>query len=156
MLYDSGVAATLYREQIVAQLAAALGPRAEILEAYVFGSVARGDNQLHSDLDIAVYVDREFLAREERVGFGGYPALLSTDLQQALRRSDIDLVLLNRANPLLYHEVLRDGQRVLSRDLAETTAREGYALSRYCDDVPRLQKLEAIQRARINAGDFGR
>lgn len=43
----------------------------------------------------------------------------------ALGRNDVDLVLLNDAPPLLYHRVLRDGVRLLSRDLAKTTAREG-------------------------------
>ena len=31
----------------------------EILEAYLFGSLARGAGQAHSDVDIAVYVDEE-------------------------------------------------------------------------------------------------
>lgn len=38
---------------------------------------------------------------------------------------------------------LRDGQRILARDLRATTIREGYALSRYCDYVPQLAKIEA-------------
>jgi predicted nucleotidyltransferase len=35
--------------------------RPEILEAYLFGSHARGEAMPHSDIDIAVYVDRERL-----------------------------------------------------------------------------------------------
>jgi uncharacterized protein YutE (UPF0331/DUF86 family) len=42
--------------------------------------------------------------------------------------------------------VLRDGIRVLSRDVAATTTREGRALSRYCDYVPQLAKIEAARR----------
>ena len=51
-----------------------------------------------------------------------------------------------RAPPLLYHRVLRDGRRILSRDLRATTTREGYALSRYCDFVPQLAKMAAARR----------
>jgi hypothetical protein len=40
----------------------------------------------------------------------------------------------------------RDGMRILSRDLRATTTREGYALSRYCDYVPQLAKIEAARR----------
>ena len=35
-----------------------LARRSEVLEAYCFGSQARGDAAAHSDLDVAVYVDR--------------------------------------------------------------------------------------------------
>lgn len=140
------------REQAIERLTAALEPRQEILEAYLFGSVARGDAQPHSDVDVAVYVTDAALAKP---GFG-YDAELGADLQQALARSDVDIVILNRATPLLYHRVLRDGVRLISRDLAATTRRAGQALSRYCDDLPRLRLIEEAHRARIESGDFGR
>jgi predicted nucleotidyltransferase len=124
----------------------------EVLEAYLFGSVARGDAQPHSDVDVAVFVEPSAL---DRPGFG-YDAELGARLQQVLARSDVDVVVLNRAGPVLYHRVLRDGTRILSRDLAATTTREGYALSRYCDFVPTLRKIEAIHRQRIGSGNFGR
>ena len=60
--------------------------------------------------------------------------------------NDVDVLILNRAPPVLYHRVLRDGVRVLSRDLAATTTREGQALSRYCDFVPQLAKMEVARR----------
>jgi predicted nucleotidyltransferase len=140
------------KEQIVARLTAALLPRAEILEAYLFGSLARGDDQAHSDVDVAVVVADAAL---DQPGLG-YQAEVGADLQQALARSDVDVLILNRATPLLYYSVLRDGLRIISRDLAATTRREGNALSRYCDDVPRLRRIDAIHRARIEAGEFGR
>ncbi len=43
--------------QIQARLREILEPRHEILEAYVFGSVSRGNAQSHSDLDVAVFID---------------------------------------------------------------------------------------------------
>jgi predicted nucleotidyltransferase len=124
----------------------------EILEAYLFGSYARGEAQPHSDVDIAVYVDR---SRMPPAPFG-YAATLGTDLMAALGRNDVDVVVLNDAPPLLYHRVLRDGRRLLSRDLAATTTREGRALSRYCDYLPHLRKIDAALAARIAEGRFGR
>jgi hypothetical protein len=103
-------------------------------------------------VDIAVYVEAAALDRPRF----GIEAELSSELQAALSRSDVDVVVLNRATPLLYHRVLRDGVRLLSRDPPATTTREGYALSRYCDYVPQLRKIEAAHRARIEAGRFGR
>jgi predicted nucleotidyltransferase len=137
---------------LIEQLREELERCPEVLEAYLFGSVARGDAQPHSDVDVAVFVEPSAL---DRPGFG-YDAELGVRLQQALARSDVDVVVLNRAGPVLYHRVLRDGTRILSRDLAVTTTREGYALSRYCDFLPTLRKIEAIHRQRIASGDFGR
>ena len=121
----------------VACLRQLLEPRDEILEAYLFGSVARGQAQKHSDLDVAVYVDK---GRCGGAPFG-YSAQLTTALMAGLGFNDVDVVVLNHAPPLLYHRVLRDGIRVLSRDLRATTTREATALSRYCDFIPHLDRL---------------
>ena len=130
------------------RLAELLDPRGEILEAYLFGSHARGQAQPHSDIDVAVYVDD---ARADDTGYG-YRANLTTDLMAGLRFNDVDVVVLNRAPPLLYHRVLRDGVRLLARDLRATTTREGRAVSRYCDFVPQIAKIEAARRAAAERG----
>ena len=129
-----------------------LAARPEILEAYLFGSRARGEARADSDLDVAVYVDRERLPPSPY----GYAAGLLTDLMAELGFDRIDIVVLNDAPPLLYHRVLRDGERLLSRDLAATTTREGYALSRYCDYLPYLQKIDRELDRRLADGRFGR
>ena len=81
-------------------------------------------------------------------GFG-YQAELTAILVASLESDAIEVVVLNRAQPLLYHRVLAHGIRLLSRNLAETTTREGQALSRCCDYVPQLAKIEAGRRAAI-------
>lgn len=134
--------------QLERRLLQALMPREEILESYLFGSRATGRAQPHSDIDIAVYVD-------ERRSAGpayGYAAELAAYLMSALRTNQVDVVVLNRAPPVLYHRVLRDGRRILARDLRATTTREGYALSRYCDYLPQLAKIEGARRASARTG----
>ena len=138
--------------KLVDELARALAARPEIYEAYLFGSQARGDSQPHSDVDVAVYVDP---AAPMNAGFG-IDCEIAADLMKALGTNDVDVVLLNRAGPLLYHRVLRDGIRVLARDLVAATRREAMALSRYCDYLPQLAKIEAAFAARLAAGNFGR
>ena len=138
--------------EIQSRLSEALGRRPEVLEAYLFGSVARGQAQAHSDVDVAVFVDPEYPLDR---GFG-YDAELSSELMSVLSTNKVDMVVLNRADPVLYHRVLRDGIRVLSRDLRETTVREGRALSRYCDFVPQLEKIRRASEARLRSGAFGR
>ena len=124
------------------RLARALEARGEVEEAYLFGSRATGRAQSHSDVDVAVHVDNSKLGQSEY----GYAAELTAHLMAALGSNDIDVVILNGAPPVLYHRVLRDGRRILSRDPRATAAREGYALSRYCDYVPQLAKIEAARR----------
>ena len=130
------------RTELERRIAGALEPRGEVLDAYLFGSHAAGGAQAHSDIDIAVYVDEP---RPVRPGYG-YAAELAAHLMRALGTNDIDLVVLNRAPPVLYHRVLRDGRRILARDLRATTTREGYALSRYCDFLPQLAKMASARR----------
>lgn len=137
---------------VASLLTQALAPRGEVLEAYLFGSTARGEGRASSDIDVAVYLDEQAAAPSSF----GIAADIATDLIAALGRNDVDVVILNQAPPLLYHRVLRDGVRLLSRDLAKTTAREGRALSRYLDFKPQLEKMAILQRARLDEGRFGR
>lgn len=137
---------------VVVLLTRALTPRKEVLEAYLFGSTARGEGRASSDIDVAVFVDNE----EASPSAFGLATDIATDLMAALGRNDVDVVILNQAPPLLYHRVLRDGVRLISRDLAKTTTREGQALSRYLDFKPQLEKMGLLQRARLDEGRFGR
>ena len=124
------------------RIAGALAPREEVLEAYLFGSRASGRAAAHSDVDVAVFVDERALSGQAY----GYAAQLTAHLMAALGTNAIDVAVLNGAPPLLYHRVLRDGRGILARDLRAATTREGYALSRYCDFVPQLAKMEAARR----------
>ncbi|NOY91843.1 MAG: nucleotidyltransferase domain-containing protein [Deltaproteobacteria bacterium] len=135
--------------ELVARIRRSLSARSEVLDVYLFGSQARGDAQAHSDIDVAVYV-----AEEPESPFG-YAADLTAELMSALSTNAVDLVVLNHAPPLLYHRVLRDGVRVYARDLKETTIREGQALSRHCDYVGQLAKIDAARRGRISGGELG-
>lgn len=137
---------------LVERLRRCLETRPEIQESYLFGSAARGELEAHSDLDVAVRVDPALVPEAPY----GYRAQLATELMEAAGGREVDVVVLNVADPVLYHRVLRDGERLTSRDLRATTTREGYALSRYCDWVPQLAKIDAAHRARIERGEFGR
>lgn len=111
------------------------------LDAYVFGSVARGDDAPHSDVDVAVWLDD---GRRHPEPPWGWRAVIAAALMSALGRNDVDVVVLNEASPLLYHRVLRDGVRVLSRDPAATNTREGRALSRWCDWAPVQERIDQL------------
>lgn len=123
------------------RIAEILTPRAEVLDAYLFGSCATGRSQPHSDIDVGVYVDKQRIGESDY----GYQAELTAALMSGLDTNRIDVVILNAAPPVLYHRVLRDGVRIVARDLASTTTREGFALSRYCDYATQLAKIAAAR-----------
>lgn len=131
-------------------IASLLKSRQEVLEAYLFGSHARGVAQSHSNIDVAVYIDEAY---EDKSVFG-LRAELTTLLMAGLRDNGVDLLILNHAPPVLYYHVLRDGLRVISRDLAATTTREGRAVSQYCDFVPQLAKMEAARSYADRSGSL--
>ena len=79
--------------RLVARLTDVLERRTEVLDAYLFGSLARGDGHAGSDVDVAVYID-EACAES---GAWGYRADLTTDLMGALNTNDVDVVVLNQA-----------------------------------------------------------
>ncbi len=126
-------------DDLAARLKEVLSAREEILEFYLFGSRTRGAGAAHSDIDVAVFID----SRLADPGPYGYQSGLTTALMGALGTNAIDVVILNDAPPLLYHRVLRDGHRLFARDLRATTVREGRALSRHCDFLPQLAKIDA-------------
>ncbi len=72
--------------------------------AYLFGSAARGDQTVLSDIDIAVYI-----AKETTDAFD-VKLSLHADLCRALKRNDVDVVVLNTAtNLMLLDEIVRTG-----------------------------------------------
>ena len=77
----------LEREKVEVRLREALASRDEILEAYLFGSVARGEARAHSDVDVAVFVDAATVRDD---GFG-YEATLSADLANVLGTDRVDV-----------------------------------------------------------------
>lgn len=81
--------------------------RKEILAAYIFGSLAKGQATSTSDLDIAVLLDEK---RETSFDFLEFKVALEQILDL-----EIDLVVLNQAGQVLKHQVRRDGKIAFDR-----------------------------------------
>lgn len=113
--------------------------RPEVRLAYLFGSVAKGRAGALSDVDVAVLVDRDVLARSE--GYD-YEAGLATSLMGALRFPKVDLALLNAAPSLLRFMVVRDGILVREREEGLSIAFRVEAIRDYVDFEParRIQR----------------
>ena len=73
-----------------------------ILFAYVFGSTAAEMHNSQSDLDIAVYMNFEDASYELSSMLSLY-----TEISRALKRNDIDVVILNTCvNQMLLYEIM--------------------------------------------------
>lgn len=106
--------------------------RREVAAAYVFGSVATGRARKDSDVDVAVLLGRPLSASRAL----SYRLKLMADLGSALHRSDVDLVLLNDASPLLAHRVLSKGRLVFERSRSARVRFQVRTASRYADVIP--------------------
>lgn len=75
---------------------------------YIFGSYAKGINNEKSDVDIAVLLENDYNPLD-KLNFLG-------DLCDTLKRDDIDLVILNSANSVLKHQVIKYGRLIYMED----------------------------------------
>lgn len=104
--------------------------REEIEAVILFGSVARGEARPDSDLDVGVLLNR-------KVYEAGFDLLrLIADMSDAFERSDIDVVVLNGASPLLMHQVVRDGHVLYATSNRVVAEFQIYAIQQYEDTRP--------------------
>jgi predicted nucleotidyltransferase len=106
--------------------------------AYVFGSVARGEDSAGSDVDVAL-----LLANDPRPDLASQHGDLASALERRLARR-VDLVILNTAPVDLIHRVLRDGVLVLDRDPAARVRFEVRARNDYFDLLPFLRRYRRL------------
>ncbi len=104
--------------------------RRSVQAAFVFGSVASGRARRDSDVDVAVLLSkRPADVLTFRLG-------LMADLGHALGRSDVDIIILNGATPLLAQRVLSRGSLVFERSASARVRFQVSTASRYLDLVP--------------------
>jgi len=97
---------------------------------YLFGSVARGDASVRSDVDVGVLFSAEPPPTLEAPQF-----ILEAELERGLGHP-VQVVALNRASADLVHRVLRDGRLVLDSDPAARIRFEVRSRNEYFDMAP--------------------
>lgn len=81
----------------------------DIIFAYIFGSYAKDNIRIDSDIDIAIYLTGNI---------DTYKYLdMKRELSEALKR-EVDLVILNDATPLLRYEIYKNNILLFSHDKA--------------------------------------
>lgn len=133
------------------RLAAALD-RPEVVAAFLIGSQARGSAGPLSDVDIAILHTPALNSRERldlRLSLGAAAGA-------ALGTSEVGIMLLNGAPPLLRHRALRDGIRLLDRNPGKRIEFEVRTLNDYVDTEPLRRLLSRRLRASVEKDRFGR
>jgi len=99
--------------------------------AAAFGSVARGEERLGSDLDLGLLLDSDSLdlRREVEVVLG-----------RAARR-EVDFVYLNEAPPLVRFEIARDGVLLLERSPGDWADFKAHAMIDWWDWAPTARMI---------------
>jgi predicted nucleotidyltransferase len=126
--------------------------REGVVAAMLIGSQARGNPGPLSDVDIAYWHDpsldrdRRWDLRLELIGAA----------EEVLRTSEIDMVPLNEAPPLLQQRAIRDGVPLVERDPDERVRLETRAIVHYLDTQPLRDALQERLKRLFEEGRFGR
>jgi uncharacterized protein len=99
--------------------------------AWVFGSVARGDANASSDLDVAVLLGGPPTSEDDEA-----LRTVTIDLERFSPSGRVDIVVLGDQGPVFRHRVLREGVLVLDRDPAARRDFETRAIIDYLDWKP--------------------
>ncbi len=119
------------QEQDASELAATLARLPELFPGievvYLFGSQATGDAGAESDIDVGLYTDDDMLAQDPLLDLR-----IAVYLESVCRRP-VDVTIMNRANAVLQHEILRTGKRLRETDPEKRARRELIAFKEYLD-----------------------
>lgn len=114
--------------------------------AYLFGSQALDRTTALSDIDVAVFLDN-------RVDPLHYRLKLIEAFTRATKNENIDIVVLNKATPLLKHEVIGTGI-VLKEAREERLLFETEVLREYLDSDHLRKVQRSYIREQLRAGTY--
>lgn len=126
--------------------------REGVVAAMLIGSQARGEAGSLSDVDVGIWHERG-LDPSRRLSL---QLSLASAATRALNSDEVDVVMLNRAPPLLRQRAIRDAVRLVERDHDERVRMETRAILQYLDTIPLRAEIARGVRRRIAEGRFGR
>lgn len=137
--------------EIIKTLQDVLGAREEIIFAYLFGSVAKGINNKLSDVDVAVYVNKNAMPVS---GSFGYKSELLAETENVLNQK-VDIVILNEIPLFLAYNILKNGQLILCHNISERVNFHFRVMRDYLDFQPFISVQNKYLKERLKNGSFG-
>lgn len=132
------------------ELSAFLLGQDDVVAAYLFGSLARGQANRLSDVDIAV-----LFASEPDTGRVIERQLALMEASGRFADREVQVIPLNRAPPLLAYEVIRDGWLLCERDPLARITFEVRTMKYYFDVKPMIDFYDEQLAKRIREVGLG-
>ena len=129
---------------LVSQISKVLSPRDEIIVAYLYGSMVKGQKGIGRDIDLALLLDSEF----------DEPAMYSVHIagmveEELVVYDVVDVRVLNHQSLGFQFRVIKEGLVVYCRDERERVGYEARVVSNYLDVKPFLDQYDAFRLRRL-------
>ena len=135
-------------DTLVSQIRKVLSPHDEIIAAYLYGSMVKGQKGYGRDVDMALLLDRGF---DEPPMYSVHVAGL---IEEELGVYDVvDVRVLNYQSLGFQFRVIKEGLIVLCRDDRERVGYESGVVSSYLDVKPFLDQYDAFRIRRLRVED---
>lgn len=118
----------------------------EVLVAYLYGSLAKGTARKESDIDIGLLLEEDYEPD------GLYSSRVSGEVEGELESGrDVDVRVLNERPITFQHQVLKNGDKIFTRDEKARIDFETKVYDRFLDYKPFFDRYNEIRRKRILA-----
>jgi predicted nucleotidyltransferase len=116
----------------------------EIIAAYLYGSKAKGYEGKGSDIDVGL------LLREDFEADALYPARIAGEIREECRLDqEVDVRILNGMPYRFLHQVIKEGELILSTDDGRRIRFETSVVDRYIDFKPFYNQYDEKRRERL-------
>lgn len=137
------------KEEIESKINRFLQSRPEISFAYIFGSFIQNEN--YHDIDIAVYLYKNFDKNDLKKFPYGYESSLISELTLLVRKK-VDFIVMNNADITLQQRIINKGILIFSKDDHIRISYENFIRKLYIDsDNIRRIKRKYLNKKIVNA-----
>lgn len=134
-------------EQLVIDQIIEIAKSYSFIEAvYLFGSQAKGEASVNSDIDIAVLLENDYTGSSGEIKIELYENLIKKGLD------NIDLVILNQASALLKYEVVKENYLIYQKNDFDAASYQSLTIRKYLDFEYYLKKNQQKFKERILNG----
>lgn len=115
----------------------------EIIFAYLYGSLAKGEKRKKSDIDIGIFLKEGF----KRDVF--YECQIALEIEKETKLKNVEVVVLNERPLRFLNQVLRYGKLISSKDEKRRVEFETFITKRYIDFRPYYDEYDKLRMKRL-------